>query len=95
MNDTTISTERLKVYVENEKNLNTYSKVNACETLSALAIEIERLADEDGMIQGRNKKFDAQQMAQYCRDFDPIFPNILTREFGIRQQAMYIAHYSK
>jgi hypothetical protein len=55
---------------------------------------IEMLVDEDGFIQGRNRKFNGKAMADYCRNFSIVYPNILTREFGIRQQAMYINYYN-
>lgn len=72
-----------------------YDKVNACETLVELSKVILELSDEDGNIQGRTKKFNAERMADHCRNFSMFEPNVLTREFGIRQQAMYIAYYSK
>lgn len=71
-----------------------YDKVNQCETFEQLALIIESLADEEGYIQGRTRKFNAKKMAQYCRNFNIGYPNILTREFGIRQQAMYIHYYT-
>jgi hypothetical protein len=76
-----------------------YDKVNQCETFGELAQVIRSLADEDGMIQGRVKKFDAEKMAKHCEGFKLLYevgaPNALTREFGIRQQAMYINYYTK
>lgn len=75
--------------------LKIYDRVNSCETFEGLANIIRSLADEDGMIQGRTKKFNAEQMAEACMNFHHFRPNVLTREFGIRQQAMYINHYSK
>jgi hypothetical protein len=72
-----------------------YDKVNACSTLEELSKVILELADEDGNIQGRTKKFNAERMADHCRNFSMFEPNVLTREFGIRQQAMYLAYYSK
>jgi len=71
-----------------------YDKVNQCETFEELAQVIEMLVDEDGFIQGRNRKFNGKAMADYCRNFSIVYPNILTREFGIRQQAMYINYYN-
>ena len=48
------------------------------------------------MILGRKKTFDAIKMAENChsvikRGFPP---NLLTREFGIRQQALYLKYYN-
>ena len=48
---------------------------------------------KNGSIQGRTKLFSAKKMAMFCRDFKYQLPNSLTREFGIRQQAMYIIYY--
>jgi len=74
--------------------LEKYKAVNKCETFEELANVIESFADEDGTIQGRVNKFDATKMAKLCRDY-PNYPrNVLTREFGIRQQAMYIQYYN-
>jgi len=72
-----------------------YQKVNQCETLEELALVIESFADINGEIKGRVRYFNASKMANHCRDFNPTIPELLTREFGIRQQAMYIAHYTK
>jgi len=73
--------------------LDKYEQVNKCETLEELALVIETFADEDGMIQGRERKFNSNNMASACRvfQFQPV--ETLTREFGIRQQGMYIRHY--
>jgi hypothetical protein len=71
-----------------------YDAVNSAETLDELADVINSFADEDGMIQGRTRKFRASKMAHACKAFGVISPNTLTREFGIRQQAFYINHYS-
>lgn len=76
-------------------NLRKYERVNDCETAQALADAIRSFADSDGMIQGRTRKFDAERMAnaviEVCKGM--IMPNALTREFGIRQQAMYLKYY--
>ena len=73
--------------------LQKYELVNGCETLDELAKAIEIIADKKGMIQGRNRKFDAKKMAECCRQYSKIDHNFLTREFGIRQQALYILFY--
>ena len=72
-----------------------YDAVNSCDNFKALGDVIEEFADDDGMIQGRTKKFDAGKMAVICRNFSSpgVIPAMLTREFGIRQQAMYISYY--
>lgn len=72
-----------------------YDAVNQCETLQQLADVIRSFADEGGMIQGRTRKFNAEEMAAACENYVRIpHKNSLTREFGIRQQAMYILYYS-
>ncbi len=73
--------------------LEIYDKVNKCETLSELSDIILELADENGEIQGRTRKFNAAKMAEKCLNFRTVSPNTLTRKFGIRQQAMYILYY--
>jgi len=75
-------------------DLEKYNIVNKCETFEELALVIESFADKSGHIQGRTKMFDAKDMANNCRNFSMGYPNILTREFGIRQQAMYISYYN-
>ncbi len=78
----------------NEDRLQNYENVNQCETLEQLSKIILELADEDGMIQGRFNKFDAKRMSDRCLKFNSYAPNVLTREYGIRQQAMYISYYN-
>jgi len=76
--------------------LEKYQRVNACETIEELQQCILDFAGEDGMIQGRTRKFDAFEMANnleiYVNGRNET-PNVLTREFGIRQQAMYLKYY--
>lgn len=75
--------------------LGKFIRVNSCESPEELRQCILDFADANGDIQGRNKNFNATQMAKgldyYMRG--EVFPNVLTREFGIRQQAMYIKYY--
>lgn len=70
-----------------------YDLVNQSQTLNELAYIIESFADSDGFIQGRTRKFDAKKMADCCRNYNLEIHNSLTREFGIRQQAMCIIFY--
>lgn len=72
------------------ERLEVYEKVNSCSTLLELANVIRSLADEDGLIQGRTRKFNAEKMAQMCENYKNYPENVLTREFGIRQQALYL-----
>lgn len=76
-------------------DLEKFQLVNSCETENELKKAILKLADENGMIQGRKRSFSAYEMAdsvQYVIN-DNYPANALTREFGIRQQALYIAYY--
>ena len=72
--------------------LETWQLVNQAETSQALAFIINKLADPEGMIQGRERKFDAAKMIIGLNYFmtDEMPANVLTREFGIRQQAIYL-----
>lgn len=77
-------------------DLEKFQAVNKCETIAQLQSLILEFADSDGNIQGRTRKFNAEKIAkgamQYFLSEDP--PSVLTREFGIRQQAMHIKHFS-
>lgn len=83
------------IEMEPKERLKIFEEVNSCETLIHLARIIESLADEDGYIMGRTKKFSAKKMASICRKYEDYPKNALTREFGIRQQAMYIMYHNK
>lgn len=76
--------------------LETWQLVNQAETQEQLAVIINKLTDPEGMIQGRAKKHNASQMIIGLNLYmkDQIASNILTREFGIRQQAIYLKHFS-
>lgn len=78
-----------------EQQLEKFQKVNNCETIQSLMDCIRDFSSENGLIQGRTRLFDAEKMAGYALkyfedDSGLIPPNVLTREFGIRQQAMYL-----
>lgn len=47
------------------------------------------------LIQGRRSVFDANRMVEYVEGVvkENYAPNLLTREFGIRQQALYLRYY--
>lgn len=75
-----------------------YNAVNQTESLKELANVIRSFADEDGMIQGRKRKFNAERMAAICEGavdvhIDEFKFNLLTRNWGIRQQAMMLDQY--
>jgi len=78
-------------------DLQKWQEVNQCETPEGLSFLITSLADEKGMIQGRERKFDASRMAIGLQFFmeDEAPANVLTREFGIRQQAIYLKSLNK
>ena len=75
--------------------LEKYQKVNQCETPEQLYQCILDFADESGYIQGRTKRFKADRMVEQAKLYfkDGCFPNAVTREYGLRQQMMYIKHY--
>jgi hypothetical protein len=77
--------------------LEKWQLVNQCETQSQLAFAINKFADPDGMIQGRERKFDAAKMIIGLKYFftDEMPANVLTREYGIRQQAIYLRTFNK
>lgn len=70
-----------------------YDAINKTKTLKELAKVILSFADENGMIQGRTRKFNAEQYALNCINYNLALHNALTREFGIRQQAMMLTFY--
>jgi len=77
--------------------LETWQLVNQAETQAQLADVITKLTDSEGMIQGRVRKHDAIKMIVGLSYFmtDDLPANVLTREFGIRQQAIYLKTISK
>lgn len=77
-------------------DLEKYQKVNACETIESLEEAILSFADADGQIKGRSRTFDAVKMAEGARlyyDSAIVIPNVVTREFGLRQQLIYLKIY--
>lgn len=72
-------------------DLEKFQAVNACKTVSELSETILSLCDANGDIKGRKRMFDGKKMAGYV-DFVVRggAANVLTREFGIRQQALYL-----
>lgn len=77
--------------------LQKWQAVNQCETQAQLADLIAKFSDKEGMIQGRERKFDASKMIIGLSFFmeDEAPANVLTREFGIRQQAIYLKTFNK
>ena len=79
------------------EELEKYELVNKCETSDQLAEVIIQLSDpETGLIPGRTNIFDGHKMAENCHSVIKRghSPNLLTREYGIRQQALYIRYYN-
>lgn len=76
--------------------LERYERVNKCETLEELQQCILDFADENGEIQGRSRKFNANSMKINAEGFynGHLSPNVITREWGLRQQLMYIKYYN-
>jgi hypothetical protein len=77
--------------------LQKWQAVNQCETQTELADLISKFADSEGMVQGRERKFEASKMIIGLSFFmtDEMPANVLTREFGIRQQAIYLRTFNK
>ena len=76
-------------------DLEKFTAVNLCETAKDLTKAIRLIADPaTGKVQGRVKEFDAQRMAGYVTFVvnEGAPANLLTREFGIRQQALYLRY---
>jgi hypothetical protein len=76
-------------------HLDKFEMVNLCETSEELTNALRSIADQEtGMIKGRLREFDSQRMAGYVslviNEGAPA--NLLTREFGIRQQALYLRY---
>lgn len=77
-------------------SLERYQRVNKCETLEEIQQCILDFADKDGKIQGRSKTFNANSMSINAEGFynGYLSPNVITREWGLRQQLMYIKYYN-
>lgn len=75
--------------------LEKWEKVHECETIAELEHMILNLQDEDGKIQGKSKKFDAGVMSDNVKlvVLGNYPANILTRNYGIRAQALYLRFY--
>jgi cytoskeletal protein CcmA (bactofilin family) len=71
-----------------------FELVHKCETAEELHSAVLQCA-ENGVIQGRNKEFEATRLAENVYHvIEGVLPfTRLTRNYGIRQQAIYIAYY--
>lgn len=81
--------------LSNEELLKRYEAVNDCESLKELADVIRSFANDEGLIDGRISIFNAEKMANVCENYSLYFHNNLTRNYGIRQQAMMLLYYAK
>ena len=73
-----------------------YQLVNRCQTIEALENAIMAIGSENsGMIRGRTRIFSAKIMSSYVRGvvFLALPANLLTRNYGIRQQALYLSFF--
>lgn len=72
--------------------------INQCENKVQLAAAI-MIISEEGVIRSnrQDKAFDAQKQVRNLELVieGGLFPNILTRAYGIRQQAIYIRYYEQ
>lgn len=77
--------------------LQKWQAVNQCKNGKALHDLIIQFADSEGMIHGREREFSATKMADHVHDvLQNDYPSsLLTREFGIRQQAIYLKSLNK
>ena len=78
-------------------DLEKFQKVNSCETVQELEDTIKSFCNSNGDIQVRTRVFDGIKMASKVKYVveEKMPANVLTREFGIRQQALYLAYYDK
>lgn len=75
--------------------LEKYELVNSCETGQELKDAMLKISDSDnGVIRGRVRDFDGNRMAGYVHLVinEGAPANLLTRTYGIRQQAIYVAY---
>ena len=78
--------------------LDKYQLVNRCQTIEALENAIMAIGSENnGMIHGRTRLFSAKNMSSYVREVVSLAlpANLLTRNYGIRQQALYLSFFIK
>lgn len=75
------------------RKLNHYKLVNHCETLEELSDAIIEIAkDNNGWINGKQESYSAEKMAENCLNLSNNSFNLLTDNYGIRQQAIYILY---
>lgn len=78
-------------------DLEKYEAVNKCETYEEFDKVLLSFADENGEIEGRNRKFNVTTMREgaYAYFYNKMWgsPNTVTRMWGLRQQLMYLKYY--
>ena len=77
--------------------LEKYQRINNCESGTELSEAVLMLADDNGLVQGRDKQWDATRMSKRVLEVieGTADARTLTREYGIRQQALYIIYYTQ
>lgn len=76
--------------------INRFRAVNNTKTLEELADVIESFCNDNGEIKGKSNTLNGLKMAEYCRTFtNQSDDRYLTRNWGIRQQAVYLSLISK
>ena len=77
-----------------------YQAVNKCESDTELENAMRLISDDGLTIRGLTRTFDLQKsiknMYAFIADKSDVIPaNVLTRSYGIRQQALYLKYYNK
>ena len=82
---------------EKTQELIRFQVVNKADSLKSLLAAIEVMGGEEGLLQGSQQLWDVDQQKAGLELFAKglAVPNILTRTYGLRQQAMYLAYYGK
>lgn len=75
--------------------LEKYKLVNNCEYPKELVEAIILIGSDTNTIHGKTRAFDSVKMASYVEGviFNQFNPSLLTRSYGIRQQALYLKYY--
>lgn len=75
--------------------LEKYELVNNCEYPKELEEAIITIGSDINIIHGKTRAFDSVKMASYVEGviFNQFNPALLTRSYGIRQQALYLKYY--
>ena len=76
--------------------LEKYELVNAAETFEELieAVLTVTADDLDSLFPGRNVDMTSKHISDRIKSFTMSAPAVLTRKYGLRQQAMYISYYT-